>query len=601
MDTGLSDRLRNKRDSSALDEHLLHAVRTVTTKSGKQPWERGDILSPRPLFAAPYPCVGRPQIAVQTASSSVGPEMDRPLAASVAARVIGKLPDTKGPTWEEKLTDHRKSAVAKWEALLVAHGDHFEASRGVKADAVSGLKADLAQTLTDCFAGKASATLHARVGPMMRYVKFAKATGLAPFPLTENVLYAFMDQYCRSAAATFGRSFLESLNFAVHVLGLDLSVNISGRVQGVAKARYLEKRKVVQKPALTVLHVKTLEKIVLGGTSVEYSEFDRHCAGFFCYALYSRARFSDAQASANLTLDATEGDDGLYGFLEASVTRSKTSYTLERKTRFLPMVAPINGLLDEPWGVRWHRIMLELGVVLREGYPLLSAPTTGGGFSLLPMTAEYAARVLRELLRRELGDSAEIRKLGTHSLKRTLLSWLAKYGTEQGVRAVLGYHSTHCGTELVYARDNLSGPLRELGEVIGAVALDKFRPDATRSGYFPQRDGGDTDARVGLPEPDELDSSSSGSEDEEAPDHDEIEEACDAMVRWEPRPGLRESLGEGPVFRHKTTRVIHLMASREEGDRFTCGRKPSTSYVEIAIPNVLFPLCRQCCPEQDGS
>eukprot|EP00439_Symbiodinium_sp_Y106_P019040 s10619_g2.t1 len=337
---------------------------------------------------------------------------------------------------------------------------------------------------------------------MMRYVKFAKSTGLAPFPLTENVLYAFMDQYCRSAAATFGRSFLESLNFAVHVLGLDLSVNISGRVQGVAKARYLEKRKVVQKPALTVLHVKTLEKIVLGGTSAEYGgtsaeygEFDRHCAGFFCYALYSRARFSDAQASANLTLDATEGDDGLYGFLEASVTRSKTSYTLERKTRFLPMVAPINGLfleasvtrsktsytlerktrflpmvapinglLDEPWGVRWHRIMLELGVVLREGYPLLSAPTTGGGFSLLPhrimlelgvvlregypllsapttgggfsllpMTAEYAARVLRELLRRELGDSAEIRKLGTHSLKRTLLSWLAKYGTEQGV------------------------------------------------------------------------------------------------------------------------------------------------------------------------
>ena len=222
MDAGLSDRLRNKRDSSALDEHLLHAVRTVTTKSGKQPWERGDILSPRPLFAAPYPCVGRPQIAVQTASSSARPEMDRPLAASVAARVIGKLPDTKGPTWEEKLTDHRKSAVAKGEALLVAHGDHFEASRGVKADAVSGLKADLAQTLTDCFAGKASATLHARVGPMMRYVKFAKATGLAPFPLTENVLYAFMDQYCRSAAATFGRSFLESLNFAVHVLGLDL-------------------------------------------------------------------------------------------------------------------------------------------------------------------------------------------------------------------------------------------------------------------------------------------------------------------------------------------------------------------------------------------
>ena len=91
-----------------------------------------------------------------------------------------------------------------------------------------------------------------------------------------------------------------------------------------------------------------------------------------------------------------------------------------------------------------------------------------------------------------------------------------------------------------YARDNLSGPLRELGTVVNAVALDKFRPDATRSGYFPLRVGGDAGAGADLPEQDELDSSSSGSEDEEAPDHDEIENACDAMVRWEPRPGLRD-------------------------------------------------------------
>ena len=237
MDADLSGRLKNKRDSSALDDHLLHAVRTVTTKSGKQPWERGDILAPRPLFPTPYPCVGRPQISVQAVSSSSGPVVAKPMAAPVATKVLGKLPDTKGPTWEEKLTDHRKAAVAKWEALLVAHGEHFESSRGVKADAAAGLKADLAQTLTDGFSGKASATLHARVGPVMRYVKFAKAAGLSPFPLTENVLYVFMDQYCRTAAATFGRSFLESLNFAVHVLGLDLHVNIQWQDAGCCQSQ----------------------------------------------------------------------------------------------------------------------------------------------------------------------------------------------------------------------------------------------------------------------------------------------------------------------------------------------------------------------------
>ncbi|CAE7439398.1 unnamed protein product [Symbiodinium sp. CCMP2456] len=325
-----------------------------------------------------------------------------------------------------------------------------------------------------------------------------------------------------------------------------MKVSISGRIEGVAKTRYLEKRKVVQKPALTVLHVKTLERIVLGKAAETYSGFDRHCAGFFCFTVYARARFSDSQASANIMLDVTEGDDGPCGFLEASITRSKTSYSLERKTRYLPIVAPVNGLLDEPWGIAWHKLMAELGVVLREGQPLLSSPVTGGGFSFLPISAEHAARILRDLLRRELGDSADIRKLGTHSLKRTLLSWLAKYGAEQGLRAVLGYHSSHCGTELVYARDNLSKPLRVLGEMTNAVAVDKFRPDSTRSGYFPR---GRPAIDDGEPlDQDELESSSSGSEDEEAPDHDEVEKACDDIAHWEPRPGLRESIGRGMSF-----------------------------------------------------
>ncbi|CAE7218164.1 unnamed protein product [Symbiodinium sp. CCMP2592] len=431
MDADLSGHLRRKRDSSALDDHLIYAVRVSTTTSEKQPWERGDILAPRSAFSSPFPSVGRPQVAAQVlpapSSSPAGA-----VTTSVAVKVLGKLPATKGPSWEEKLTDNRRAAVAKWEALLMSHGEHFDCYRGVSGDASA----------------------------------FTKSAGLDAFPLTESVLYVFMDQYCRTAAATFGRSFLESLNFAVHVLGLDLHVTISGRIQGVAKTRYLEKRKAVQKPALTALRVRTLEKIVIGGTIEEYSGFDRHCAGFFCYTLYARARFSDAQASANLMLDVTESDDGPYG--------------------------------------------------------------------------------------RELGDSADIRKLG--------------------VRAILDYRSTHCGTELVYARDTLSGPLRQLGSVVSAVALGHFRPDSTRSGYFPSRKGReDAGFDPNAPEQEELDSSSSGSEDEEAPDHDEVEKACDALASWEPRPGLRDLIGEGPVFKHKTMRVIHLMASSDEGDRFVCG------------------------------
>ena len=74
----------------------------------------------------------------------------------------------------------------------------------------------------------------------------------------------------------------------------------SVRVQGVAKACYLDKRKLVQKPPLLVSHVQALEDIVFGVSKAKFSDYDRVCAGFFCFAAYARARYSDAQASASL-------------------------------------------------------------------------------------------------------------------------------------------------------------------------------------------------------------------------------------------------------------------------------------------------------------
>ena len=124
----------------------------------------------------------------------------------------------------------------------------------------------------------------------------------------------------------------------------------------VAKARYLEKRKVIQKVTLDCLHVKTLERIVLEGT-VEYSEFDRHCAEFFRYTLYS---FSDAQASTNLMLDVTDGDDGLYGFLEARDALQDVIY-LGAQDEVSSDGCAINGLLDESFVTGCENSCLTVG------------------------------------------------------------------------------------------------------------------------------------------------------------------------------------------------------------------------------------------------
>ena len=44
-------------------------------------------------------------------------------------------------------------------------------------------------------------------------------------------------------------------------------------------------------------------------------------------------------------------------FLEAKVSRSKTSYTLERKTRYLPMAAPAFGVTAVGWSEEWLKLL----------------------------------------------------------------------------------------------------------------------------------------------------------------------------------------------------------------------------------------------------
>jgi hypothetical protein len=73
--------------------------------------------------------------------------------------------------------------------------------------------------------------------------------------------------------------------------------------------------------------------------------------------------------------------------------------------------------------------------------------------------------------------------------------------------------------ELVYARDTMAQPLRDLNKVLEQVRSGEFNPDATRSGYF--RSPGP----VQEDEQQVLSSSSEGSEDEEDPEHEQFEKA----------------------------------------------------------------------------
>ena len=202
----------------------------------------------------------------------------------------------------------------------------------VERDRKSGRASDLKSSLQDVFAQKASATVSGRAGPLARYIKHCISRQEQPFPVVEAGVYAFSQDYAAREAPTFARSFLSSLAFAKYTVSLKVPDEIfSPRVRGLSSKLYLDKRKTQQKPPLKVDHVRKLEAIATGSIVMEPP--DRVAAGFFLWALFARARFSDAQAAGALQCDLSETSDGTVGYLESTrgCHREEQDFVFARK------------------------------------------------------------------------------------------------------------------------------------------------------------------------------------------------------------------------------------------------------------------------------
>ena len=595
----LERQLKKARLESAYESHQVSATRVASRAIGRSvrmPWEIAENFLGMPSLPSPFEKGGCLIAASSKVPASVDPAKPAP-ARLESLRLAGvKIPKTMGPSWDQKLSEAREAALAKWLGILERYPDDFGLAIAVERDRQSGRASDLKASLQDVFAQKASATVSGRAGPLARYIKHCISRQEQPFPVVEAGVYAFLQDYAAREAPTCARSFLSSLAFAKYTVSLKVQDEIfSPRVRGLSSKLYLDKRKTQQKPPLKVDHVRKLEAIATGSIPMEPP--DRVAAGFFLWALFARARFSDAQAAGALQCDLSETSDGTVGYLEAAIERSKTSFSLERKVRYLHMFAPIEGIGEVAWGVPWFEFCGQHGPPRGSGRPLLPSPLSGGGWQTSPLNVDSAAKWLRYLLIRAGCERSSVEVLGTHSLKATTLSWCAKFGLDRATRAALGYHSKgRDGTELIYGRDNMAKPVRDLQEVLLQVVLGKFDPDATRSGYFLKRGG--PPGGEAIPQEEVLsESSSEASEDAEGLDHEAAENAADELGRqWEPDQGLREELTSVPLFRNLETRFIHAAAS-EEGDKFRCGRNISTRYSRLSsVPRILFPLCRNCCP-----
>ena len=202
--------------------------------------------------------------------------------------------------------------------------------------------------------------------------------------------------------------------------------------------------------------------------SVSEVEFLHHCfmdvnlcdvdrifvgvVGHLLHMLYARARFSDMLAVTDLFID----DEG--AFIEVSATLHKGARSMDARSKLLPIVAPATGIV----GDNWARVYLELRhkAGLKnpkdQARPLLLAPKPGAqGWSDRYVTSQELDGFIKKLFANG-GRPIAGRKITTHSMKATGLSWCSKLGISEEHRAILARHATSVqGATVPYSRDLL--------------------------------------------------------------------------------------------------------------------------------------------------
>ena len=565
----------------ALSQHAAHCHSAVGTSAFKPTWE----LLPRPFFLHMHePCV---PVGPLPAVRALGPRsLPVPRYSTPAAvQAFQRVRSGNDQAWEASLEARLVAAIRKWQGIISQAPLEFDLGRRVSKDRPLG--DTLPEGLRYVFAGKAAETLHGRANPFLRFIKWCRDEGEEPFPLRESLVFSFCTGMEKaSSAPTFLHSFLTTLRFAHYVLGLlgALECASSSRVAGVARLMFLTKKKKRQRPALTAKMVAALEKLA---ADPDAPSLDRVIAGFFVLLVYTRGRFSDGLNMQNLRAEvpASASANSLAGYVEADVSRTKAAYTLERKTMYLPIVAPRHGVTDYDWFSGFLEARQASCVPSGPGIPLLPARSSSSGWATVPPTAGVAASWLRGTLQ-SLGFAArDISPIGTHSCKTTTLSWASKAGLSTATRRALGYHSASDDKMvLVYSRDAMSAPVRELESVIKDVREGRFRPDETRSGFFRSDE-----------ELEESGTESSCNEEDDVEDQAHLDEAIDLCVQpWSEVDGAGQA--GAPVARHKVSRMIHAVAD-EAGDRSRCGKALNANYATLPVaPNFMYPLCRKCYP-----
>lgn len=358
--------------------------------------------------------------------------------------------------WEEQQDAFLQSALKLWY-ITVCRWDDVCAFR-IQLHEIT-MEDDALQMLSDIFSGKSPSTLRKRALAIMKMCDHADLVDVK-FPWRESDMYAFIchEQHCGAPVSRI-KGYLQTVTFCRFVLEVkELQPILRGfQEQGGERTCASIPLKVTELQELhAVLHI--------GGEI-----WDRIFAGAVLFCVYARATWGDLMRASSVIEDFNR--DGVLCYLEARVGQRKTMNAQQHRHLHLPMVAPSIGVDERNW----------LDLSFEREARIMPAPLPDGTAGQRPLERTEAAAWLRLLLQGSSEISAE-RRLSSHSMKTTILSYAAKRGMDIHLRMQPGYHSSPYKMGLTYSRDGAAASVMAMEGMLEEIRKRTFDPDDTRSG-----------------------------------------------------------------------------------------------------------------------
>ena len=354
------------------------SMATIGMGMPRLPWEQGvfaEIFNPgggmvshAMNFMAPLPGVfGAVFDAERQGAPMIDPELDVPGAEMpIFAKHVKALSDKD---YDKQVSLQWTRALATW--LAIHEGCGFDSSVGnhVQAKLAQQDREGALMCIRDACGVKSPNTVLKRGRDLQLFFTWTSKNEGRWWPLKELHLLEYIRwTEEKQKSKLIGKNLQHGLKFFKYVMGghFDLDKLITPLLTGLVSRIASTKNVVDQARALTVEEVQGLE------VQLENSKYvlDRYYIGCILFALYSRSRWSDMSNLATFEFDVIDTSNEPFGFVEGRSRIHKTATSEERKTLYMPFVAPIWGVRTRPWGLDFKAALEEVGM-LNEG-PLWS-------------------------------------------------------------------------------------------------------------------------------------------------------------------------------------------------------------------------------------